>query len=212
MGHSKQPTLTSSSHRHARASIRPDPSRLSRTKSQAPTSAHMEASSNMVLSSEIRSSVTQTRVAEMFKDKALESLKEAEGGSTVEAAVKLHADALMTAMAAAMTSGTAIGKITLDDMKTAVETALGATDYDTDYFRIAWERHMQAGMRGLCQQQITDTPQREILQKLWPLPPTGPQLMMPVAPEVTPEDVTARTLFDDKQPEAGVSNVMLDEF
>eukprot|EP01052_Picozoa_sp_SAG31_P008772 SAG31_NODE_449_length_15539_cov_21.936658_9_plen_105_part_00 len=100
----------------------------------------MEASSNMVLSSEIRSSVTQTRVAEMFKDKALESLKEAEGGSTVEAAVKLHADALMTAMAAAMTSGTAIGKITLDDMKTAVETALGATDYDTDYFRIAWER------------------------------------------------------------------------
>ena len=90
----------------ARASIRPDPSRLSRTKSQAPTSAPMEPSSNMVLSSEIRSSVTQTRVAEMFKDKALESLKEAEGGSTVEAAVKLHADALMAAMAKAMASGT----------------------------------------------------------------------------------------------------------
>ena len=45
---------------------------------------------NMVSSSEVRSSIQKARVSEVVKERALQQLKDAEGGAAVEAAVGRH--------------------------------------------------------------------------------------------------------------------------
>ena len=86
---------------------------------------------NMVSSSEVRSSVQKARAAEVVKERALQKLKDAEGGDTVDAAVELHRKAILSAMADKLTSGVTLERITLDSIIDACETSLDVANTNT---------------------------------------------------------------------------------
>ena len=145
----------------------------------------------------------------MVKERALQQLKDAEGGAAVEAAVGRHGKALLKALAEKMLAGNALGTVALADVCQIVQTEL-ADEYDSDFMRIAWERHVQTGMRSMSQQQITDSPSRDIMQQMWPVPDTGVQVLLP-ATQDSPAP-TSKQLFAEQTSAAGVSTADIDEF
>ena len=104
---------------------------------------------NMVSSSGIRSSIQKARATDMVRDQVLKNLRAAEGGSTVDAGVELHRKSIGTALGGQLAAGTALADVVLTDIQTSVATLLD-TNYDADFFRIAWEKHTQAGMHSIA--------------------------------------------------------------
>eukprot|EP01052_Picozoa_sp_SAG31_P022182 SAG31_NODE_1752_length_7351_cov_29.035852_3_plen_90_part_00 len=68
---------------------------------------------NMVSSSGIRSSIQKARATEVVRDQVLKNLREAEGGTTVDAGVELHRKAIGTALGGQLASGTALADVVL---------------------------------------------------------------------------------------------------
>ena len=70
----------------------------------------------MVSSSEVRSSIQKAQVSEVVKERALQQLKDAEGGAAVEAAIDRHGKALLKALAEKMMASDALGSVALADV------------------------------------------------------------------------------------------------
>ena len=100
---------------------------------------------NMVSSSEVRSSIQKARVSELVKERTVERLKSAEGGAAVDTAVGLHSKALRLVLGQKLMAGTCLTDVSLEDVSALVQTAL-ADQYDVDFMRIAWERHVQTDL------------------------------------------------------------------